>query len=307
MTGIWHAKDLIGRERCPSCEEPANGPILTRRWDGLSLRRCSACALLFLDPAPSESALVRCYAAEYFCSSVFSRRIGPGRDYHISAADIDAGNVRGYTEVTENFDLSGKAILEVGCATGALLGSLRKHSPSCLMGIDIAAQEVAYGRKHYGLDLRCTKLEEAGLSAEQFDLVVMLDVIEHVGNVCSFFSSAARCLKLGGAMLIRTPNADSYRVAGPRWLYLHHGLEHVVYFSEASLTALAHAHGMVIERLYTEGCPAVEPHARRRSKLGNLLFEPGKVFRNRLQGWKLASAPEKGYGLDICAILRRRS
>lgn len=306
MKEIWRPKDLVCREECPLCGSPATGAIVTKRWDGLPLRRCCNCAVLFLDPAPSESVLMSCYGPEYFRSSRVSRRIGPAVDYRISAADIETGNVKGYAELTSSLEPRGKAILEVGCATGALLASLRKHSPSLLVGIDIAEQQVAYGREHYGLDLRCTKLEEAGFAAGEFDLIIMLDVIEHVWNTRSFFSAAARCLKRDGALLIRTPNADSYWIAGRRWNYLHCGLEHVVYLSAASLAILAHDHDMVIERIETQGYPAALPYLHR-STSARLLCEPVKVVSNRLWRWRLAFAPECGIGLDMYAIMRKHS
>src|SRR5262249_47992550 len=156
----------------------------------------------------SEAALMRCYGPEYFERGKMLSRIGPSFDYKQPEADIFAGRVRGYAEISSNFELDGKAVLEVGCATGALLQSLRKHNPAVLIGVDIAEQQVLYGRERFGLDLRCTTLEKAGFTDGQFDLIIMLDVIEHAWNTRTFFGAAARCLKEGGAVLIGTPDAD---------------------------------------------------------------------------------------------------
>ncbi|MGH7843357.1 MAG: class I SAM-dependent methyltransferase [Candidatus Binataceae bacterium] len=250
---------------------------------------------------------MRCYGPEYFRRADVLGRIGPGVDYRTSAADIAAGRVKGYAEITANFELTGKAVLEVGCATGALLQSLVKHAPAVLIGIDIAAQQVAYGREHYGLDLRCTKLEDAGFAPGAFDLIVMLDVLEHVWDTRAFFSAAAFCLKEGGALFIRTPNADSYRVAGQRWNYLHCGLEHVAYLSRTGLAILARDHDMVVERAEANGCPSYIPYVRRR-KLAKLILEPAKALSNQLERWRwrLASASQRERGLDMRVIVRKQ-
>jgi 2-polyprenyl-3-methyl-5-hydroxy-6-metoxy-1,4-benzoquinol methylase len=261
---------------------------------------------MFLDPVPAEPALMRCYQPGYFGSGGVSWRVGPGRAYQVSSKDIDAGKVRGYTDVVANFQLARKSVLEVGCATGALLQALRQHSPSMLIGIDIAAEQVAYGRQHYGLDLRCGKLEEAGLPAAQFDLIIMLDVIEHASDTGCFFSAAVSCLRPGGAIFIRTPNADSYWVARQRWNYLFCGLEHVAYLSKTSLQFLAAQYGMVLEHIETTGCPASLPYAHRHS-LARILLEPITVLGNRAQRRKLASAIARGCGLDMYATLRKVS
>jgi len=248
---------------------------------------------------------MRCYGPEYFRRTNVMR-FGPGLDYRNYRSDIEACKVKGYSQIVGNFDLRGKVILDVGCATGALLHSLKKHSPAQLIGIDIAEHQIAYGRDHYGIDLRCLKLEEANFAASEFDLIIMLDIIEHVWEIRTFFASAVRCLKPGGAMFIRTPNADSYWIAQRRWNYLYCGFEHIAYLSTESLAFLANDHGMVVERIYSEGCPSILPYTRRH-KLAKLFFEPAKVLTNRWQGWRLASAPQSGLGLDMCAIVKKTS
>lgn len=308
MKEVWLAEDLVPRDGCPLCRAPADGPVVTKRSDALALRRCCNCDLLFVDPVPSEMALMRCYGPEYFRRADIMPRIGPGVAYRISSANIAAGKVKGYAEITAHFELNGKAILEVGCATGALLQSLRRHAPAMLIGIDVAEQQLAYGRQRFGLDLRCTTLENADFAPAQFDLIVMLDVIEHAWDTRAMFAAAAHCLKRGGALLIRTPNASSYSIAGQRWKYLHCGLEHVAYLSKTSLGRLASDYNMVIERIETEGCPSYLPYVHRH-KLEKLVLEPRKVLNNewRRWRWRLASFSNSECGLDMHAIIRKQS
>lgn len=303
---IWEPQELAPRTNCPVCDARAEGPVLALRWDGLSLRRCIACALLFVDPVPTSAALARCYGPDYFRSSIYRSRIGPDRDYRdISDHDIRAGQIEGRATLTDNFDLRGKSILEIGCATGALLQSLRQLHPQRLVGIDIASEPIEFGRKRYGLDLRSLTLEDARFGDAEFDLIVAFDVIEHVDNIRTFLAQAVRSVKPGGAIVLRTPNGDSLAPSGRRWTYLHYGLEHVVYLSPRTLKYLADQQKLTIEKLWSDGCPAYVPYRRQeRWRIFKMIREPVNFFRNTFDRWRLHALARKNQGLDFVAILR---
>src|SRR5262245_10011468 len=101
MNPYWDGKQLIPRDSCPVCNEPASSGIPTvRRLDNLMLKRCANCEGLFVDPCPSEADLLRLYDSDYFGSSTSIKRIGPGGDYcAISEGEIANGSIVGHTEI----------------------------------------------------------------------------------------------------------------------------------------------------------------------------------------------------------------
>jgi 2-polyprenyl-3-methyl-5-hydroxy-6-metoxy-1,4-benzoquinol methylase len=307
ITPYWNEAQLTRRNACPVCDAPREGVALIRRVDGLMVRRCPSCQALFVDPCPSETELFQLYGSDYFSSSG-CKRIGPGVDYcSIPETEIVAGRIIGHAEIAASFDLENRAVLEVGCATGALLKSLEKYRPSRLVGVDISEFAVAEGIRRYGLDLRAGALESAGFGPSAFDLVIMVDVLEHVTQLSGFLGEAARVLKDDGAIFFCTPNADSYEAAGRRWNYLYYGLEHVLYLSAHSLAKISTSHGLTLEKTWSVGCPAVLRYKRNApTRLGRFIAEPWNCSANLFYRIWLRRAGAMGLGLNIYGILRKR-
>jgi 2-polyprenyl-3-methyl-5-hydroxy-6-metoxy-1,4-benzoquinol methylase len=298
----WAPSELARREACPLCESVASA-LIAERSDGLRLRECAGCESLFVDPAPNDAALARCYDGDYYNGRSHERcRIGYETPRHGGGAAA-----LGYEEIAAGFEISGKSILEIGCSDGALLARLRTHDPARLAGVDISEDAIARGRAAYNLDLRCGTLEGTGLAAERFDLVVMIDVIEHLREPRAFFAAAARCVRRGGAMFITTPNASSFWHARRCWPYLDRALEHVIYFSASGIGLLASMNGLAVEHLWTEGIPAGLSSYRRPAAPRPLRMaaEPLTTLFNGWRRWKFRNAAAGGYGLELRALLRR--
>jgi SAM-dependent methyltransferase len=304
MIDLWRQHELVQREACPVCGLSVDSPALGYRSDLLGMKRCSGCSTLLVDPVPNEEALKRCYGEGYFDGRDGDHGVGSNaRDYFVDGAGVAA---REHAEVVRRLPLRGKTVLEVGCATGALLHRLQNEGPSRCVGIDISQAAIDYGKKHYGLELRCSTFEDAGFSNAEFDLILMLDVIEHVPRPQQFFGEAVRCLKDGGAIFLRTPNADSYRVTGDQWNYTFCGLEHIQYLSRGTMEWLARRYGMVLSEFWTEGCPSCLPYARfHPSRLVRLVREPRTILTNAMRRWRGRGLPGQGMGLDFFAVLQK--
>lgn len=94
-------------------------------------------------------------------------------------------------------------VLEIGCATGDILASLE---PSRGVGVDLSPKMVELARqKHPHLEFRVSDAQalDETLKGEEFDYVVMSDLIGHVGDVWSVLRQA-RAVVRGGAHLVIT-------------------------------------------------------------------------------------------------------
>ncbi|MGB6089415.1 MAG: class I SAM-dependent methyltransferase [Candidatus Binataceae bacterium] len=301
----WTSKELTARLDCPGCGASPDGSIVARRGDGLPVRACGRCGVLFVDPVPTPAGLLLRYRNGYFSgtSDFFN-----GQSY-CEARDraIAEGTVTGYREIAANFDLAGKSVLDIGCASGALLQSLSRLGTRRLVGIDIADQPLDFGRTRYGLDLRRAELVQAGFARGEFDLILMVDVIEHVTELNAFVREAARCLADGGAIYVSTPEAGGLRAAGDRWRHLFTNYEHVHYLSRESLGLLARRHGLEVVRSWSEGYPV----APKQYRLGTmprplrLALEPHVAVQNSMIRFRYRHAAERGQGVQLNAILRR--
>ena len=108
-------------------------------------------------------------------------------------------------------------ILDVGCGTGVMLRKLAASGYCHLTGLDIAPPgETLDGVRFLACDLdACTTPFEPGSQ----DLVVSVEVFEHLENLGSLLADIARVLAPEGRLLMTTPNVHSIE-ARLRWFLL---------------------------------------------------------------------------------------
>ena len=93
------------------------------------------------------------------------------------------------TEMIAKHSLPTKSIVEIGCGAGGILASLRGRFPiSEIAGYDIAPELPALWKSHDGLGIRFELGDYFERSGEVPDVILLLDVIEHLGNPYDFLS-----------------------------------------------------------------------------------------------------------------------
>lgn len=269
------------------------------------MRECSACGLAYIDPRPSSEQLARYYSEGYFNGA---KDFFQNKDYCLERDNgIRNKDVTGYREILNHLDVSGKKVLDVGCASGALLYLMREHGASEVVGIDSAAYPVTYGVENYGLDLRCSDLENAQLPDAYFDLVALIDVIEHVENLHRMLADLRRAVRPGGHLFIITPNYSSYSLARDQWTCLYKDFEHLQYFSEQSLREVFRSVGIRLVKSWTESVPFKIYEYPHLYKSGiHRLLHPRVAAKNTLAQikYKRALSTQLCAGSNLIAVLR---
>jgi len=105
--------------------------------------------------------------------------------------------------------LQGLRILDIGCGAGLLSEPLARLGAQ-VIGIDpsesnIAAAKVHATRSQLLMDYRATTVEEMG-SRERFDIVLAMEVVEHVSDVGLFLDRCSALMKPQGMMVVSTLN-----------------------------------------------------------------------------------------------------
>lgn len=302
--GIWNVADLVSVGKCFFCNNEGGREVAVRQ-DGLVIHECAGCGLAYVDPKPSPEQLVQYYTDGYFSGA---KDFFHGKDYCLERdKGIRDRTVTGYREIITHLDLEGKAVLDVGCASGALLCLLRQRRASELVGIDSAEYPIAFGIEHYALDLRCSSLETAQLPSAHFDLVTLIDVIEHVENLNSFMVEVRRVLKPGGHLFIITPNYLSYSLARQDWSCLYKDFEHLQYFSEQSLREVCASVGIRLLKSWSDSIPFRTLEYPHLYKSGvHRLLHPWVAAQNSLAQirYRQAVATQAWAGSNLIAILR---
>lgn len=96
-------------------------------------------------------------------------------------------------------------ILDIGCGTGETLTFIKKIKPqSILFGVDNSSKAVAFTQKR-GHQVKLSSAQKLVFKTNTFDVVLLLDVIEHIKDDSLVIKEAARVLKKDGLIIITSP------------------------------------------------------------------------------------------------------
>ena len=106
--------------------------------------------------------------------------------------------------------LAGLRILDIGCGGGILSEPLARLG-AAVVGADPAGANIAAARLHaeeagVTVDYRETTAEALADAGERFDVVLAMEVVEHVADVPLFVQRCAEMVKPGGLMIVATLN-----------------------------------------------------------------------------------------------------
>jgi 2-polyprenyl-6-hydroxyphenyl methylase/3-demethylubiquinone-9 3-methyltransferase len=106
--------------------------------------------------------------------------------------------------------LKGLRILDIGCGAGILSEPLARLGAE-MVGADPSGENIAVASAHaqesgVAVDYRATTAEDLAAQAERFDVVLAMEVVEHVVDVGDFVATCASMVKPGGLMIAATLN-----------------------------------------------------------------------------------------------------
>jgi 2-polyprenyl-6-hydroxyphenyl methylase / 3-demethylubiquinone-9 3-methyltransferase len=115
--------------------------------------------------------------------------------------------------------LAGLRILDIGCGGGILCEPLARLG-AAVVGADPSISNIAVARRHAAqsgltIDYRAATAEELAAAGEMFDVVLAMEVVEHVADVNLFVERTAAMVKSGGLLFAATLNrtAKSFALA----------------------------------------------------------------------------------------------
>jgi len=138
-------------------------------------------------------------------------------------------------------------ILDVGSAFGFFLNCV--NSGWKKYGIELAETPAEYS-KRYGINIQKKGIEEAEYKNDFFDVITMIELIEHLPSPIQTLSKCSRIMKKNGLLVVQTGNVDciARRVQGPRWHY--YSPEHLFYYSLKNIKILFEKTGFKLARVY---------------------------------------------------------
>ena len=238
---------------------------------------CNHCGLVYANPRWTAEELVAAYEAvedETYVAERGGRELTFQR--HLEALERYTGAPQG------------RSLLDVGAYIGVFV-EVATRAGWDAKGIEPSAWGVAQAQQR-GLRVLQGTQEAPALAGQQFDVLTMWDVIEHVADPLAELEQARRLLKPGGWLAVHTMDVDSVaaRVLGPRWPWLMD--MHLTYFSKRTLADMLRKAGFEVVWVGTQG---------RFLRLGYLVSRLSAF--NALSG-KLATMVVKRLGLESMAL-----
>jgi SAM-dependent methyltransferase len=148
-------------------------------------------------------------------------------------------------------------VLEIGCGAGATVKWLReRHELRYAVGIEMAPS--AARRAAANVDLVMSgNVETMALPEDNFDLILALDVLEHLVDPWEVVKRLHGILSPGGVIIASIPNIGHYSVSFPlvaqgQWNYRVDGIldrTHLRFFTRQSTLALLSCSGLTVDLL----------------------------------------------------------
>lgn len=215
--------------------------------DTFSAMECTSCGLVYLNPRPSVSEFEKIYPSNYHAFDFSKKKFG--FVYKVRSRLEARRSLSRCRNLPDN-----ARILDVGCGDGFHLSLLREYGKKnwTLEGIDLDRRAIKAATQS-GLKVHLGSVEEIDLPNENYDLIFMIQTIEHVEKPDAVLRAIHKLLRKGGRLVIVTDNTDSIDFKFFRRHHWggYHFPRHWNLFNRHSLTKLAENKGFEIEDFTT--------------------------------------------------------
>jgi 2-polyprenyl-3-methyl-5-hydroxy-6-metoxy-1,4-benzoquinol methylase len=240
---------------CPVCNTEAQFWCQAKDWEyGTSNNlytylQCIACKTLFIQNLPHVS-LNEIYPENYYAFT----KVSDNFLFRLKNK-IDQTFYRKWLSKLPSANLF---VLDVGGGTGSLLTSLKKIEKRIQYTevVDINEQAMAAAIAN-GHSFTLSTIENY-TSTKKFDVILLLNLIEHIPNPAEVLKKMEAWLSPNGIIIIKTPNADSWDAGLFRTTYWGglHCPRHFIIFTKNSFLLMLKATGLVAEKIsFTQGAP----------------------------------------------------
>lgn len=197
------------------------------------LWRCHECGFVFADPEQIQS-VVSLYQAledpEYEAGAEVRT---------LQMSKLLAGVLRERP--------AARSLLDIGAGIGLLVSEAGRRGLDA-EGVEPSRWAVELGRARFGAALHCGVFPHSATSGRTFDVITLVDVIEHVEDPVELLTDVRTHLAAAGVALVVTPDVSSVaaKLLGDRWW--HYRLAHIGYFDDRSMKRAFAVAGLSVVR-----------------------------------------------------------
>lgn len=226
---------------CPACGGD-DMKLLYRKFNA-PIAQCTACGMVMPNPRIPHDYIRQRYSEAYFWNEYL-----PAQGIHTPNEFDPQYYDKRYApllELIRHNSPSGQTLFEIGVGSGFFLKAAERAGWH-VSGSDISAASIAFARETLHLDTHPWSAEDLAthLPSGTIDVVVMLDVIEHLLDAHAALTAIHRLLSPDGILVILTPNLNSFSYFALKedWAIISPA-EHTYNFSERTLKRTLHRAG----------------------------------------------------------------
>ncbi|MBN1653727.1 MAG: class I SAM-dependent methyltransferase [Deltaproteobacteria bacterium] len=227
---------------CPLCGSTSDRLILKAR-DLLfgrpgeyRLAQCLSCNLKYVNPRPTRQALNRHYPDRYYEISIQDNAPSFIQPFIRAFSDGISKRRVAYLERVIGRIAPETEVLDVGCGTNLLLSYIKRARGCQGLGLDFNRMVVQYVRDQLKMPIVHGTLQTADFQAARFDLVTMMEYLEHEADPRAVLQKARLITRMNGHLALELPDSLGLPARILRSLWWNLDLpRHLVFFTPDTL------------------------------------------------------------------------
>ena len=208
-----------------------------------TLVKCKSCGLVYINPRPRQAEIKKYYASDYYVS-------GAGVKVFLESL-LSHYSLKRKKNFVKCFKRAGK-ILDIGCGNGRFISLFASDNMWNAYGIEPNPVGYDLSSQISKAKIFNMELSECGFQGDDFDVITMWHVLEHIYEPNKLLLEIKRILKGEGILVVGVPNISGigFRLGKKNWFHLD-APRHIYHYNPQSIKMLLNKNGFdIIKTIY---------------------------------------------------------
>ncbi len=233
---------------CPLCNNHKHNAYITCvdylvSRETFNIVSCENCGFKFTSPRPKAEDIGGYYKSPEYVSHSNSKK----GLINILYQRVRQCTIKNKVKLILKHKASG-SLLDIGCGTGEFLNAC-KNAGFSAFGIEPDSEARNFSKKNYNLNVNSTDAL-FDFSENQFDIITMWHVLEHVYNLKDDIQQIIKLLKPNGLLILALPNYESFDARHYKQHWAAYDVpRHLYHFSSKDINRILKMHNLELTKV----------------------------------------------------------